>query len=409
MKFFYLFLIVTFFCCESFAAKENNFGIFRSLISESAEEIESRESSISKVKFDNSLVLSVFANDEYQSSNRKDEFLDTRLRGRLNSYLSLSNHFLLSGFLRMDTMNQSLETARRNALSSGGGDRSFENEGVFAEELNFAYNGKKHAFVVGKFDLNFGTAWRFNRGIWTYSIADNYRQKEKLGLGGVYRMGVSKKTGRYEFSYAFFTNDRKNLDNSVITGRDSTHKSDGVPGDSRSILQSYVAALDIDFDFAEKEKLNYHFSYLNLAVNERSSSIAPAKISDQKNWAAGINYKYPVAENLLLDALAEYAVVKNLGGNIDASEKYLTTNVIARFNQNWNLTLGYAKQHNAVVETSSYDKNLSEISVGYEFLKTAFFDRLLFQVGYKNQRDNYKTSLESRNSFGGFVRYQKNF
>ncbi len=409
MKIFYLFLIFAFFSCEVFADDDNdNLGIIKSLVSENSEKIKEKEADGFKPSFTGSLVYDLNVSNEYQSTNRQNEFLDTRSRGRFNSSFKFAKNLSFNTFLRFERVNQASEVARRSDLPNGGGDRAFENEGLYAEEVNFAYSGKKHAFVLGKFDLNFGSAWRFGRGIWTYNIAESYRQGEKLGLNGIYRAGDGKKTGRYELSYAVFTNDRKNLDNSIITGRDSAYKSDAVPGDTRS-LQSYITSLDIAFDFAENDKLNYHFAYINLAVNEKASSVAPAKIADQKGFVMGMNYKFPVRENFILDGLLEHAAIKNLGGNADAKEDYLTANVIGKFYQNWNVTLGYAKHHNAVYGISSFDKNLSEISFGYEFKKTALFDKLLFQVGYENQRYDYRTSLETRNIAGVLVRYQKGF
>lgn len=385
-----------------------NFGIINQLILKKSDEILAQEGEVFKPKFSNLFIYDVSLNDEYQSTNRQNEFKEIGSRGRLNSSFNFAKNFSANAFLRFSQARQALEDSRRSALPNGGGDRTFENEGLFVEELNLAYEGKKHALVLGKFNPNFGSAWRFNRGLWVYEIAENYRQREKLGFNGIYRLGDSKKTGRYEFGYAFFTNDRKNFDNSTITSRDSRHKSDAAVGDTRS-LASYVGSLDIDFDFAPKERLTYHFAYENLAVNSRASAVTPAKIADQKAWVAGMNYKYPVKDFLVLDGLLEYASVKNFGGNADAQQDYFTGNVIARFSSNWRVTLGYAKQHHAVLGGDSYDKNSSEISFGYEFGKNAFFDRLILQAGYRNQRDNFKTSLESRNSLGALVRYQKGF
>lgn len=408
MKFFYLFLVFAFFSCEVFAEQDVDLGIIKQLVTEETAEAQGEEPEAFTPRFANSLVYDVSFNDEYQSTNRQNEFHETRSKGRLNSSFYFAKNFSLNSFLKFERMSQASELARRSALPEGGGNRTFENEGLYIEELNVAYDSKKQAFILGKFDLNFGTAWRFNRGIWTYQIAEGYRQREKLGINGIYRMGNSATTGRYELSYALFTNDRKNLDNSIITGRDSASKSDGLPGDTRS-LQSFITSLDISFDFAEKEKLTYHFSYINMAVNAQASTVTPALIADQNGWVAGMNYKYPLAENLILDGLVEFAEVKNFGGNSDADEDYLTANLISRFYEHWNVTFGYAKHHNRVRAVSSYDKNLSEISAGYEFKKTAIFDKLLFQVGYKNQRDDYKTSFESRNVFGVLMRLQKAF
>lgn len=353
-------------------------------------------------------VADVNLNDEYQSSDRKDEFKSTSSKSRLYSSFNISKNFSINSFFRLTNFQKSSETSRRDILANGGGDRSFEDEGIITQELNISYNNEKHALVLGKFDLNFGSAWRWDRGIWNHNIADNYRQREKLGFNGIYRIGDAKKTGRYKFGYAIFTNDRKNFDNSTITQRDSDSKSDAVAGDTRS-LKSYNLTLNIDFDFAEREKLSYNFSYVDLAINSRASSVAANKIDSQKGFAAGMNYKYPFLENLDLDALFEYSSIKNYNGNSDIGERYLTGNIIATIYQNWNATFGYSQMQNIEVKAFGYDQNLTEISFGYQFKKNNFFDKLIFQVGYKNQRNNYKTSLESRNSLGALMRYQKNF
>ena len=113
------------------------------------------------------MVLDANFDDEYQSTDRKREYNDSYGRMRLFSGYNFAKNFSLNSFIRIDPVYQSSEAARRNNLANGGGDISFENEGLFLEELNLTYNGKKHDFVLGKFDLNFGTAWRRNRGIWT--------------------------------------------------------------------------------------------------------------------------------------------------------------------------------------------------------------------------------------------------
>jgi hypothetical protein len=408
MKIFYFFLIFSLFSCEVLAVEDVKPGILKQLIEENAEEISEQEKSSLKPKLTNRLVLDVNLDDEYQSTDRKREYNDTYGRMRLFSGYNFAKNFSLNSFIRIDPVYQSSEATRRNNLANGGGDISFENEGLFLEELNLTYNGKKHAFVLGKFDLNFGTAWRWNRGIWTYNIAENYRQNEKLGVNGIYRLGNAKTTGLYEFSYGIFKNDRKNLDNSLITDRDSNSKSDAIAGDSGG-LQSYITSLDINFDFSQQEKLSYHFSYINLGVNSRASLVNPNKIADQKGFVAGMNYKYPVQKNYIIDGLLEYAAIKNLNGNSDVGEKYFTANVINRFYENWNVTLGYANRDNSHVGQYGFTSNLTEISMGYEFLKNSFFDKLLFQIGYKNQRNNFGTSLETRNVLGALMRYQKNF
>ena len=262
---------------------------------------------------------------------------------------------------------------------------------------------------MGKFDLNFGKAWNFNRGIANHEIAQNYLQNEKVGFGQIMRIGDLKTTGRYQLSYSFFKNDRKYLDNSIITKGNNLSKEDAFPGDE-NIFKSYVISADIDFDFDNDKTLNYHFSYLNSAINEKHSNLADQnKIDDQKSFSASMNYIYPFNQDFILDSLVEYVSVKNYQGNSDIYERYLSANSILRIHKNYNLTLGHATRQNVQAQSYGFDENITEISTGYDFLESKFFDKLTFQLGYKRQRNDFKTSLETKNSLIALVRYQKRF
>jgi hypothetical protein len=414
-KLFLAFLFAIFSCIfpwEVFADDDVAPNVLRGLVEENTEKFDVESSSKFKPNFTHKLVTDLNFNDGYQATDRAEEFNDTEARIRFYSALNLSKNISLNSFFELEQSNRAAATARRHNLPNGGGDRSFEDEGIHAEELTLDYDSKNFALVAGKFNPDYGLAWRWDRGIWYHDIAENYRLREKLGLDGIYRLGSAKKTGQYEFGLSAFTNDRKNLDNTVFSKRDSDHKSDAKPGDTRS-LQSYVASLDVNFDFGEKfgdkEKLSYHFASSNLAVNERASSVSPTKIDDQKGFVAGMNYQYPLVENLTLDALLEYENTRNLDGNSDVTENYLTASAIAKIYHHWNVSLAYAERKNMHADQFGFDQNLAEISAGYEFKKNKFFDKFLVQIGYKNQRTNYKTSLDTQNVAGLLARYYKYF
>lgn len=356
-------------------------------------------SSDSKIKFRNEIAYDINFDDNYQSTNRNDEYKSTKSIGRLYSNLNFAKNLSLNSTIQLE----------RIANDVVGKDRTFDREGIYLRELNLAYDNKKHGFVIGKFDLNFGKAWNFNRGIAGHEIAQNYRQGEKIGFGQILRIGDLKKTGRYQLSYSFFKNDRKYLDNSIITKRNNSSKDEALPGDE-NMFKSYIISADIDFDFENQRKLFYHFSYLNLGVREKFSNVADKnKIDDQNNFVASMNYIHPFSQNFILDSLIEYVDVRNYQGNADIYEKYLTLNGILRIYQNYNLTLSHATRQNVQVNASGFDESVDEISMGYEFIKSEFFDKLTLQLGYKHQRNDFKTSLETKNSLIALVRYQKKF
>lgn len=331
--------------------------------------------------------------------NEKNRDLSGKIR--LYNNLKLSNKIWLSSFATAERIDNS----GTNNIDKN---RYFDNSGAYLQEFALHTSTEKYSLVAGKFNLNFGNAWRFDRGLWSYNLANNYRQSEKLGVSGVYRLGDIQKTGQYNFTFSTFTNDRKNLDNSILVNRDSTHKSDAAPGDKRS-LSSYQAGLNINFDFGKNEKLSYNFSYLNLAVDKKLSAVPHSKIDDQKASVFGINYQFPLRENLEFDLLLEYAGIRNVGGNSDRKEKYLTANLITKIYKNWTILVGNSRYRNSTFNQGRTDKNLSEISFGYEFGKTKFFDRLTINTGYKIMQTNDYTNNNYQNSLGILLRYYKYF
>lgn len=405
MKKIWLFLILTSYSFNSYAYKEPRTGIVRQLIKEEQRIRNFDDNLLSR--FNNRVIADFNLDGEYQSTDSQDQFKNSSLTNRLSSSFDITKNIAINGFFRFEQFDKATEITRRAAVN-GGGDRSFEDHGLFIEELNISYENDKYSLILGKFNPNFATAWRWDRGIWSHEISENYRQVEKLGFQGIYSAGDSAKEGNYKFGYAIFKNDRKNLDNSLITKRDSNSKSDAIPGDD-SLLQSYLLSLDVDFDFSEDENLSYHFSYLNSAVNANATSIDYSKINDQKSFSTAINYKYPINNHFNIDALVEYVAIKNYLGNSDVKERYLISNLVTKIYQNYNLTLGYSQRQNIIEQSLGFDQNLSEISMGYEFAKNNYFNHLLLQIGYKNERSDYKTSLESRNSFGILLRYQQDF
>jgi hypothetical protein len=409
------FLILLLFCQSAFADDEINQSTIADVISDYFFDDEdddddddyNYEADIT-IKSHSRFAAEIAFDDNFSANDRRNEFKDSNFRVRFNNSLSFGEGISLNSNIVLNRFDNIDQTDRRNN-SIKAGDRSFENIGVVLREFNISKNAKNYALIAGKINLNFGSAWRWNRGIWIHDLANNnYRQVEKLGFVGIYRAGDSKKTGQYNFSLSSFTNDRKNFDNTLFVNRNSDKKSDASAGDTRS-LQSYAAMLDINFDFGDREKLSYQFSYLNLAVNERAMQISSNKVDDEKDFVLNMDYHYPLNNEILLNGFIEYAEVKNLNGNSDFGERYLTTNLNTKFGEHWNVLLGNSRRQNLQLGANGFDQNLSEISLGYEFKKNRFFDRLTIQGGYKYFRNDQRTFVDSRNAVGFLMRYYKNF
>lgn len=353
-------------------------------------------------------IVSDFRFEDHSSQNSREDYDEAFVKARLITNLNLKHGFAINSQVFLNRFDGDSGRARRQNSDDGGGDRFMENMGLALRELNISQTGENYAISAGKFNLNFGEAWVFNNGIWLRDLANsNYRQQEKIGIRGNYEIGDLKKTGRYNFGFSAFTNDRKNFDNALINSRDSFSKSDARPGDTRS-LESYLATLKVNFDFGEQEKLSYHFGYLNLAVDGKNSKLAPEKIADQKNWVANMNYLHPY-KNITLNWFVEFAEVKNLDGNSDLSEKYLTATLDTIFNKNWSFLIGRSKRQYMQIGALGLDQTLSEASVKYQFEGNKFFDSFTIQVGQEWFRNDYKTSHDNKKSLGLLVRYHKNF
>ncbi len=354
---------------------------------------------------------------DYQDTNSADEYNNNAAKLNFITNATYNKKWFAE-------INYRVEQVRQQSVE----DKNYGGNGAYLREMRFGYNDKNFALYAGKFRPFFGIAWRngrnnwmdytqnnqeqfdYNntRGLWNDYIASGYAQTEKLGVSSVVKAGNAKTVGRYELGLSFFTNDRKNFDNSLINQRVSASKSDALPGDTRS-LKSYVASLDVSFDFAPDEKLFYRFAYIDLAVNSLASSVDAGKIGDQKGFSAAMNYQYPFSQDFNLNGLAEYVSMKNVGGNSDVDDKYLTTSLVANIYQNWNVTTAYANRANQHFAQNGYDQNMSEISAGYRFDKNLFFDSLLIQAAYRNLRTNDKQNVDTKNTVGVLVRYIKNF
>lgn len=389
-----------------FAKEDIKQNIMSSLVEE--ERLEDVENDNYKVNLHNRVMFDYNFDHNYQSTDRKNEIKDSRFNGRFFSTLKFTPNLFLNSFIRFErSANQGRENIRNNSFD-GGGDRAFDNHGLFFEELVLVYNKQKYSLIAGKYTLNFGKAWRQGRGIWNHQISNNYRQRENIGFGAVYHLGNRRTVGEYNFGFNLFSSDRKNLDNALISRRDSIAKSDAKAGDTRS-LKSFLASLDVNFDFGKGEKLSYHFAYDNLAVNDRITPLNKNKIDDQKGFLANMRYIYPLSEDFDLDGLIEYAKIKNIDGDVDHYKKYLVASLVTRFQDNWNLTIGTSNLNDFQIGQNGSDRRQNEISAGYDFDKNKIFDRLTVQVGYKNLRINNKSSVDSQNSYGILIRYFLDF
>ncbi|MFT6332550.1 MAG: hypothetical protein ACJAW3_000891 [Lentimonas sp.] len=350
----------------------------------------------------------IYFTDVFESNLRKDHNRETYLKSKLDLNLRLNKYFSVNSAFKFDKMTQNSEKIRRNSAVKSGGDMSFENEGIYLKELVLNFNYKNFSALAGKFTANFGSGWSSDNGIWVNELSKRYKQDEKLGFGAIQRFGNKKKNGEYVFGLSAFTNDRKNLDNSIITKRDETSKADGEAGDTRG-LKSYNISADIFYDFEGGEELSYHFAYLNLAINDRRNvSNISSKIDDEKSFVAGMKYKYPINNNVLLNSFVEYVQTDNSGGNIDVDSKILTFNFTTYFYEKYFLILARAIEKEMENGGNGINREINEIAIGYKF-NDSILKGLSISMGYNNRQEDKKTSVVKNQSLGFLVAHKIEF
>ena len=363
---------------------------------------------VQKLKISNRIVADTTTTNNFQSTNQRNEFRDITGALRYYSTIQLNKNFEIYGLARLARLDNNSDIARRERNNKSGNHRTFENLGINLSELSIKYSNGNNSLIAGKFTTNFGTAWRWNKGIFVHTIPQNYALNEKLGLTAVTKYGNIKKTGLYNFSLSLFTNDRKNFDNSLLHRKNSDTKSQAIAGDTRG-LSSMTLATDINFEFSEKEKLSYHIAYSKLGVNKNATAVALERLKKQTGVVFGMNYKFPIRENFDLETILEYANIKNINGDSNISDKYFTSNLILKYYSNYSLMIGNSNNRNKNLASSRQSTNITEINLGYEFNKNKFFDKLTTQIGYYQTISRLTTMSSKEKSFALLVRYYKNF
>lgn len=363
-----------------------------------------------KLKFNNRIISDLSFTDHFQNTDSQNEFRDTNTTIRYYSNIKINTNFEFYALARIARFDNDEDVERRERTNKTNNSRTFENLGINLSELNIKYSKDNSSLVAGKFTTNFGTAWRWNKGIFIHSVAQDYALTEKLGFTGITKYGDLKKTGLYNFSLSVFTNDRKNFDNSLFHRKNSDSKSQAIAGDTRS-LSSYTLATDINFEFNNKEKLSYHIAYSKLDINKKIASInIRSPLKKQAGAVFGMNYKFPIKENFNFETILEYAKIKNINGDSNISNQYFTSNFILKYLSNYSLMIGNSNNKNKNRSGSSNAINVSEINIGYEFDKNRFFDKLTTQIGYYQTLNKNIDNIGNKNkSFALLVRYYKNF
>ena len=297
--------------------------------------------------------------------------------------VQLNDHFFIDGVAVVEPIQD----------GDPGEDTFFDNEGVFIEELKLNYEYEGFAVFAGKFNPGFGTAWDYGRGIWSEDFAEDYEVTEKIGAGAAFTMG-DEHTGEHTLTASTFFADTSFLSESTGTTRGKTQKADGGVSNTED-FSSFAVSLDGE-DVAGIEHLSYHLGYRQLAAGDAD----PAGTSDDKGYAASLNYMVPFSNDFQSDILLEYVAIRDLNGIGGDKADYYTASIVNTIAQDWNVTVGYTKRDLEMAGIPDANDYLLQLSGGYDF-----GNGLTLETGWKRTKVNEVDT----DILGGLVRYTIEF
>ena len=366
-----------------------------------------------KFDFVNRVYLETISEQTYDASDNQNELLRTSARNDLVSQIYYNKKWF--SYVNFRFQEEGLdynEFASLQVAPENGGDQFYSNHSGVVREMNFGYEDDDYKFYVGKFRAKFGYAWNLGRGMFSNALASSYMQTERLGFGAEIKSGNKRTVGAYNLGLALYKYDRKFLDNSLFQSRREISASDTVPSDTKN-PRSFTVNLDVDFDFDSGRELFYRFAYSKQKMNEEllaSKYSGQGRFGDQKSYSLAMNYKTIFSDNFALDSLIEYVDTDYAEGNFATSkDNVVSVSLISNIYKNWNVTTALSQRRVASNTDIALKTMLAEVSAGYVFKNSGYFDGLQIQLGVTSFRNTAPTTsfIDNRQGVAAMVRYVK--
>lgn len=324
-------------------------------------------------RLDGEIVIELQNDWQYDSNDTANQFnnLFTTTEADFNLY---PFRFLEGLFINLHlTLEQTNEF-------SGSGNKFFEQQGLFVENISLNYEADWWSVIGGKYGPNFSIAYDAAPGIYGTDFAEeDIEIAEQWGFGGSVTY-ADETYGAHTLSGSLFTADRSILSESIINNRGRLGKSDGGPTNTGSLSSGVVAVDGAGFAFAPGLSYQIGGAFLdtNRVVDEETEEILPSSETEMETrFVVAAQYAVDITEDIAITPLVEYVRFWNGGGVKDEDRDYLTGSLLFTY-QNWNLAVATTQRWTEPPEGSSFNDNQWQVSAGYEF-----DFGLTFDVGWK--------------------------
>jgi hypothetical protein len=313
-------------------------------------------------RIEGEIVIELQNDWQYDSNDTANQFN--------NLYTTTEGDFNLYPFRELEGLFLNLHlTLEQTNEFSGSGDKFFEQQGAFVENLSLNYEAEWWSVIGGKYGPNFSIAYDAAPGIYGTDLAEeDIEIAEKWGFGG--SVTYSNETyGAHSLSASLFTADKTFLSESIINNRGRLQTSDGGPTNTNSLSSAVVAVDGAGFAFAPGLSYQIGGAFLDTqrVVDEETEEILPSSETDMEyRFVAAAQYEIGITDDIAVTPLVEYVHFWNGGGVKDEDRDYLTATTLITY-QNWNLAFGTTQKWVEPPGGGSSNDNQWQVSAGYEF------------------------------------------
>ena len=291
----------------------------------------------------------------------QSDFLFTDLEGGFS--LDLSERLSIESVVLFEMVNDPLT----------GEDSTFEDHGLFTEELILAYHGGSWSAFTGKFNTAFGTGWDLGAGIWGVDFAEDYEVTEKIGFGGS-KTFSGRDAGQHTLYGSLYRADRSVLSESLFNDRGRLRLDGGGTTNTKD-PESYTLSLTGENVLAI-DGLGYHIAYRSHAHGDTDFNTIR-----EDGFVSAVFGTFAL-NGMDVNAMAEGAFIRNAEGTFE-DLSYVTLGGTAYFAESWNIALSATFRTTHLPGGGNANDHRFQATTGYEFESGVTFD-----LGYRYSRED---------------------